>query len=82
VDSLAAGADRCWLQGVGAGRIGFSRCITTAGPAAMRAYSREGGRARWPFAVDHDGIEDAFVEKASVVYFRHAGKWKELPGAD
>jgi hypothetical protein len=30
----------------------------------------------------NDGIEDAFMEKASVVWYWHEGKWLQLAGAN
>jgi hypothetical protein len=30
----------------------------------------------------HDGLEDAFAEKASVVSYLEAGRWLALTGAD
>lgn len=35
-----------------------------------------------PPPIDHQGIDDAFLEKASVTYYRHKGKWLQLQGAD
>jgi len=32
--------------------------------------------------IDHQGANDGFVEKASVVHYFHAGKWLQLTGAD
>jgi hypothetical protein len=35
-----------------------------------------------PPAIDHLGINDAFVGNAAVVHYFYAGKWLELTGAD
>jgi hypothetical protein len=32
--------------------------------------------------VRHDGIDDAFVEKASAVWYLRQGKWVQLAGTD
>jgi hypothetical protein len=32
--------------------------------------------------IDHDGIELAFIEKASTVHYFVNGKWIQIPGAD
>ena len=32
--------------------------------------------------IDQDGINDAFVEKASSVKYWQQGKWRDLQGAD
>ena len=35
-----------------------------------------------PVVLMHDGIEDSFIEKTSVVRYRHEGRWLELAGVD
>lgn len=35
-----------------------------------------------PPPITHDGINDIYLEKASVVYYCHEGKWQQLTGAD
>ena len=35
-----------------------------------------------PPPLDHDGINDMFVGKASVVWYRYQGRWLQLTGAD
>ena len=74
-------ADAGYLQRLGAGRIGYSRLIDAASPARIREY------AAWldsplPKTLDHDGVEDAFAEKASVVSYLEDGRWLALAGAD
>ena len=69
---LASRRDADYLQVTGPGRIGFSRMISVASPAHIRK----------PPPLDHDGIDDAFVEKASVVWYFHRGLWLRLAGAD
>jgi hypothetical protein len=32
--------------------------------------------------MNHQGIDDAFLEKASVTYYYYRGKWLQLTGAD
>jgi hypothetical protein len=81
VAELATTPDRDLLQGVGAGRIGYSRAIRVVGAEVMRRYRRAGDGSPLP-PLDHQGIEDAFVEKASLVWYWHEGKWLTLPGAD
>jgi hypothetical protein len=49
----------------------------------MLAFYRKFGEGeRPPVPLTHDGIEDYFIDKASVVRFRHDGKWLELVGMD
>jgi hypothetical protein len=35
-----------------------------------------------PPPIDHLGIDDAFLEKASVIWYFHQGQWLALQGAD
>jgi hypothetical protein len=46
----------------------------------MRHYRAYG--APEPPPIDHHGIDDAFLEKASVTWYFHQGKWLQLTGAD
>jgi len=82
VRELARQPDRSYLQIVnGDGVIGFSRSLSVATPQYIRRqHARYGGPT--PPALDHDGIEDGFLEKASVVWYWHQGRWWRLPGAD
>ncbi|HUG39376.1 MAG TPA: hypothetical protein VMM12_02770 [Longimicrobiales bacterium] len=78
---MSPSPDRAWLQGVGEGEIGYSRAITTIGrDYILRMHRALGGPA--PPPVDHEGIAEAFVEKASVVWYCHEGEWLELSGMD
>ena len=52
---------------------------------ADRRYIREQHAAfggPQPPPLDHDGINDIYVEKASVVWYWYRGKWLHLQGAD
>ena len=35
-----------------------------------------------PAPIDHNGIDDAILEKASITWYWHDGKWMQLQGAD
>ncbi len=73
--------DRNWLQGIGGGKIGFSRFISTVGnDFIIRHYKNYGGTK--PPAQLHDGIDESFTEKASSVHYYHEGSWLNLSGAD
>lgn len=64
-----------------AGRTGFSRAIAVASPAVIRRQqARYGGPL--PKLLDHDGIDDLFVEKASTIWYWQDGKWLPLTGSD
>jgi hypothetical protein len=78
---LARLPDATFLQVVdGAGGIGFSRSLSTAAPSHIRHHAAD--RLLPTPVIDHDGIEDAFLEKSSSIWYWAGGKWLELPGAD
>lgn len=81
VSEIAAKPDAGFLQVIEPGRIGFSRAISVASADSIREHHRRYGGAEPP-SLTHAGIDDAFVEKASVVWYRHQGKWLQLTGAD
>lgn len=78
---LAQGDDIDYLQGDQDGRINFSRGIAAAGSDFILQHYRAYGGPQPP-ALDHQGIDDAFLEKASVVHYFSAGKWLQLTGSD
>jgi hypothetical protein len=81
IAELAGLPDAMFLQVVDAtGGIGFSRLLTAAAPGHIRGHA---ARVSGPHpAVDHDGIEDYFLEKSSSILYWSGRKWLELPGAD
>ena len=81
VAMLAAMADKEFLQTGNSKVIEFSRAIRVATPAQMRSYHEAFGAGKTP-RLDHDGIDDAFVGKSSIVRYWSAGKWLQLQGAD
>jgi len=73
--------DRNFLQGITASEIGYSRGISPVGKDfIVRHYNAYGGPK--PPPIDHQGIDDAFIEKTSVVWYFHNGQWLKLTGAD
>ena len=79
--AIAPMEDRNFLQGITANEIGFSRGIAPVGKDfIMRHYDAYGGPK--PPPIDHQGIDDAFIEKASVTWYFQGGKWLKLTGAD
>jgi hypothetical protein len=82
VVELARRPDADFLQVVGSGGlVGYSRALATADPKYIREHQRgQGGSAVPP--PDHDGINDIFVEKASVVWYWSGERWLQLSGAD
>lgn len=78
---LASAPDRSYLQGIGCGKIAYSRWLSPAGADfILSVYHAYGGRK--PPPIDHQGIDNAFLEKASTVHYFHEGKWLRLTGAD
>ena len=78
---LARGDDRHSLQTWSGSRIAYSRAIQVAGKKyILDHYNWYGGPK--PPPLDHQGIDDAFIGKASVVRYCHQGRWLELQGAD
>jgi len=73
--------DRIFLQGITATEIGFSRGITPVGKEfIMRHHDAYGGPK--PPPIDHQGIDDSFIGKASVTWSFYTGKWLKLTGSD
>ncbi len=81
VDQVATAPDKTFLQGVGGDSIGFSRSIHIVDAAFIREHFQRYGGPKPP-PIDHEGIDDAFVEKASVVRYCYQGVWLSLTGAD
>jgi len=81
VAELGSAPDKGYLQGVGDGKIGYSRAIGVVDSSFIRQHHEWYGGAEPP-PLDHEGINDAFVEKASEVWYWYQGKWLRLTGAD
>jgi hypothetical protein len=81
VGAIAPMEDRNFLQGNTLNKIGYSRGISAVGKDfIMRHYNAYGGPK--PPPIDHQGIDDAFIEKASVTWYFQSGRWLKLTGAD
>jgi hypothetical protein len=81
VDSLALAADVGWLQGVGDGKIGFSRVLGTADKKFIVDHAAFYGGPKPP-PIDHLGINDIFSGKASMVLYFDGRRWIKLQGAN
>jgi len=80
IDELAAEDDAGRLQVTDPGKIGYSRGIGVADPNNIRRHNL---RPATPLpTLDHDGIDDAFIEKASVIWYWASNRWLQLAGAD
>jgi len=80
IDELASEADAKKLQVTGPGKIGYSRGIVVASPSDIRRHNRSAIEPLPP--LDHDGLHDAFLGKASVIWFWSDDRWRQLMGSD
>ena len=79
--TVTTSEDRLHLQGLGGDQIGYSRQITAVGRDFIMGHYRAYGGPEPP-PIDHHGIDDAFLGKASITWYFHRGKWLRLQGAD
>ena len=81
VDAIAQEADIQYLQTVsGNGNIGYSRRLGVATPKEIRRYFERDAQNQQ--RVDHDGLDDAFIGKSSVVWYRSSNQWIRLSATD
>jgi hypothetical protein len=80
VSELAQKPDADFLQGWGVDTIVFSRTIAVASEGHIRDYFRR-DEAKPP-VLEHSGIEDVFLGKASTVWYWRTGQSMHLTGAD
>jgi len=73
--------DRSYLQGNSADQIGFSRGISPVGKDFILSHFKAYGGTTPP-PISHQGINDAFIGKASVVHYFDGANWLKLTGAD
>ena len=73
--------DAYWL---GNDRAGFHyhRQLMMADREYILVHYREYGRGEFIPPINHDGIDDGFLEKGSEVHYYYPSKWLSLPGAD
>jgi hypothetical protein len=81
VDSVARRADQQYLQSGANGALEFSRRIYIAEAKAIAEEAKVHSGPRPP-PLEHDGIGDAFMGKASPIRYYYRGKWLELQGAN
>jgi hypothetical protein len=78
---LGRSDDINYLQGGVDNKIMFSRGIGAVGADFILKHHQVYGGAKPP-RIDHQGIDDAFILKASVVRYFFDGNWLELTGSD
>ena len=66
----------------GADQAELGRAISWMRLVPMRVEEGEGHLGPEPPPIDHQGINYAFIEKASVVLYWYEGQWLCLQGAD
>ena len=80
-EQIAESTDKRFIiDGSQGGKI-YSREISAVGQEfVLRHHLVYGGPK--PPPIDHDCIDDAFLEKASITWYWHDGDWVQLQGAD
>jgi hypothetical protein len=78
---LNKGDDQGRVQYFGNGVIGYSRVIEPVGAKGISVHNADFPGPKQP-PVDHLGIEDIDVEKASEILYYSGGEWIRLQGAD
>ena len=69
------------LQGWVDDKIVYSRAITPVGKAFIVEHFDAYGGPKPP-PIDHQGMDDAFVGKASTIHYFYQGTWLQFTGAD
>jgi hypothetical protein len=82
MQEIGTAEDIGFLQGGFAGDgAQFSRVIGAVGADYITLHYEQ-YEGPTPPPIDHDGINDAFIEKGSVVRYWYRGRWLGLAGAD
>jgi hypothetical protein len=80
-DEISELPDRNFLIETENDSKGFTRAISTVGEdRIMMYYDAYGGTE--PPPIEYDGINDAFIERGSVIHYYYNGEWLSLTGAD
>lgn len=78
---IAKSPDKNCLQIIGDKKIGYSRHISAVGGISIIDLYQAYDGSKLPL-FDHEGIDDAFLEKGSIVHYWHDGNWLELTEPD
>lgn len=82
VAEFAQGEDKVYMQTVDHdGRVGFSRGIFAVDPKYILDKNPQYRRRKTPM-ITHQGLSDAYIEKASTVLYFWRGRWLTLYGSD
>jgi len=79
--SLAPREERTYFARDPQGRPLFLRAIQPVGREFILKHYRAYGGPKPP-TIDHQGIDDAFLDKASIVWYLKGRSWLKLTGAD
>jgi len=89
IDSLNRSADVDWIQGNGNSTWLFSRAISTVPMSTLNIVPEDTTGedvlyygAFLPKPIDHDGIDQAFLDKASSTFYFAQGKWIKVASSD
>lgn len=78
---LSTTPDKQWLQSTGGDNVGFSHVVSTVSATYITEHAHRYGD-KPPPVLDHEGIEDAFMGKASSIHYWYQGAWLILQGTD
>jgi hypothetical protein len=78
---IAESADSAYLVDTGDGWTSYSREIRAVNRNFIVGHYRAYGGPEPP-PITHHGVDDAFLEKASITWYFHEGKWMQLQGSD
>jgi hypothetical protein len=79
---IAKVSDRVFVQTIDTeGTFGFFRIIAPANKAYILQHYRDYHGPKPP-RLNHQGIEDGFLEKGSTIYYHSGRQWVALQGAD
>jgi len=81
VEELARQPDREFLQTVSGSAIGFSRGLGVASATFIKQHHDAKSDPPLP-PLDHEGIDDRFIGKGSVVRYWSSGRWLQFTGSD
>ncbi len=62
--------------------VGYAYDLSVVGRDYIVTHHRAYGGPEPPATIDHQGIDEGFLEKASVVWYSYQGAWLRLQGAD
>jgi hypothetical protein len=77
---LAEMDDFVFIELTGEGKVDYSRALSTTSAKQIREAAPAHDVS--PPPLNHDGIDDAFLEKASTTHYCYRGEWLHMPFSD